>query len=603
MSSDESKDWEIARLKDELDFIQKRLARFEIIAQNLRDTQHKLDTHLDEFARIHEYARRAFDTSDRLELYSTIAEGIVDVLQLEVGAVFHVDIPDERLILIRSENLSAGRTSFPIPSEQWKTLGVVGNFEKSEAICESPAVSKPWLELGLSSAIFMPFYDNDRRLSLVMLGGVLEEDKDVYDFIPGELISPFMVFCQQMNGILGLFDALEAAHKATRAKSRFLANLSHEIRTPMNAILGMVQIAQRHRRPEETERCINQIAVSSKHLLGLINEVLDISKIEDGKFKLIRESFNLRDLVESVHVGIVLLAEAKNQFFTIDMSGLESVRLIGDKMRLSQVLINLLGNAVKFTPEGGRIKLDISEFSRDDNSITLRFVVEDTGIGIAPEFQKKLFQPFVQADDSISRDYGGTGLGLAISQRIVELMGGRIEVESVLGKGTRFSFSASFDFGNMNPQTEHQMSAIEEELPDFNGYRILIVDDVKINRVILASFLKETNIIIDEAENGDGAVKMFLASPPGYYSLVFMDVQMPIMDGCSATREIRRSNRPDAETLPIIAMTANVFKEDVQEVLQAGMNGHIGKPIDMKLVIDMLRKNIRPLTSDRDEER
>ncbi|HBT75577.1 MAG TPA: hypothetical protein DEB39_01335 [Planctomycetaceae bacterium] len=359
----------------------------------------------------------------------------------------------------------------------------------------------------------------------------------------------------------------------------------------MNAVIGMVQIAERSTEPGEIERCIRQIGISSKHLLGLLNDVLDLSKIEEGKLKLAHNPFDLRQVIESVGAGLVQMARSKSQQLAIEFRNIDGTRLLGDDMRLSQVLLNLLGNALKFTPRRGRIRLDVSEFSRDADHVTFRFSVSDTGIGIAPEFMGRLFKPFEQADNGISRNYGGTGLGLAVSRHLVELMEGHIHAESVLGQGTCVHFSIRFEIDKSTAETG-KGAAAPDSPPDFGGRRILIVDDVKINRLVLVSFLRGTNTLIDETENGAEAVEKILASPPGYYSLVFMDVQMPVMDGCTATRTIRSSNHPDARRLPIIAMTANVFKEDVQEVHDAGMNGHIGKPIDLQLVLDTIRKTI-----------
>jgi CheY-like chemotaxis protein len=327
----------------------------------------------------------------------------------------------------------------------------------------------------------------------------------------------------------------------------------------------------------------------------LINDVLDISKIEDGKLKLANNSFDLYQTIESIRVSMLQLSQNKSQTLLVDFHNLDNLRLLGDDMRLSQVLINLLGNAIKFTQDNGLIRLDISKFSHNSHSITLQFSVSDTGIGIAPEFLEHLFKPFAQADNTISRNYGGTGLGLTISQHIVELMGGSIRVESVLGKGTRFTFYTRFEKDTTSTSKNDRQGNIQEEFSDFSGYRILIVDDVRINRMIICSLLKETHIIIDEVENGKEAVEKILSSPAGYYLLVLMDMQMPVMDGCTATRTIRTSSHPDATQLPIIAMTANVFKEDVQEVLDAGMNGHIGKPIDIQIVLETIRKTINKL--------
>jgi signal transduction histidine kinase len=594
MLPERSQEQEIEYLRAELDSISRKAARSEVIAQSLRDTQHRLDLHISKFARMHDYAQRAFSAKDTQTLHTTIAEGIIDIFQLEAAALFEINFADQQLILLNGLNLETEETVFTLDPEEWKSQGFAGYLlsPKPQAYCESPVTAKIWAEMGLSHVIVMPALNNRQKINGLILGGISETNKDFYDFLPQELTSPFMVYCQQMYGIMGLFEAVDQANQAAHAKSRFFANLSHEIRTPMNAIIGMTQIAERSDDPEEINRCIKQINTSSKHLLSLINDVLDISKIEDGKFNLARNAFDLRQLAESIRNSMIQFAQNKSQTFDVDFHYPNNLRLIGDDMRLSQVLLNLLNNAIKFTPENGSVKLDISEFSQDHDSVTLQFAVTDTGIGIAPELRERIFKPFEQADNTISRNYGGTGLGLAISQHIVGLMGGFIRVESTPGKGSRFAFSVRFEKDNSLPQKKNEQQ-IKKEHADFSGYKILVADDVKINRLIICSLLKDTHITIEEAENGKEALEKIQNSPAGYYLLVLMDMQMPVMDGCTATRMIRASQHPDAKILPIIAMTANVFKEDVQEVLDAGMNGHIGKPVDIQIVLDTIKKSIK----------
>ncbi|MDR0842212.1 MAG: response regulator, partial [Acidobacteriota bacterium] len=581
---------ENARLQSELESMQRWVARAEGVSQQLRDTQQKLDGTIEAFSRMHEYAQMAFMASTRDELATIIAEGIVDVLQLETGALFAVDAQNRRLLLAGQVNFPSDANVVVLPDGKWRQLEALDDLAKNRVVCESSVATEPWLGLGLSKVLYMPFYDNHHEISHLLLCGVSEQSKDVYTFSPKEILSPFMLYCQQMSGILSLHDAFEQANQAGQAKSRFLANLSHEIRTPMNAIIGMVQIARRSRDAEEVERCVRQIDLSSRHLLGLLNDVLDISKIEAGRFELSLDAFDLHRMVEVVRVGLQPLAQNKSLEFAIDFHNIGGLCLTGDEMRLSQVLINLIGNAIKFTPEHGRVTLDIEETSRDNNTVTLRFAVGDSGVGIKREFLDRMFEPFEQADNSISRKYGGTGLGLAISWHLVGLMGGRIRVESEERKGSCFSFSVRFGLEEEGTVAAREAAAVRrEKTPDFSGMTILVVDDVEINRVILKSFLAGTGAVIEEAENGVEAVGKVLASTPSYYALVFMDMQMPNMDGCTATRRIRASGHPDAARLPIIAMTANVFKEDMQEALDAGMNGHVGKPIDFNIVMDTIR--------------
>ncbi|MDR0871111.1 MAG: response regulator [Planctomycetaceae bacterium] len=589
------KDLEIDRLKKELEAVQQKLNRSELVMQSLREVQYQLDTVIDQFSRMHDYARRALTAKNKKTLCSVICEGIIDVMQLETSILFEVDLTEYRMKVAGCEGLDTAEKEFLINEEVWKNHEI-NTVAKGRAVYESPVVSPVWKQFGLSSVVFMVLYDNEKNVQYLLAGAIPESSKDIFDFVPKQILAPFMVYGQLMNGIVNLLDAVEKANQATHTKSRFLANMSHEIRTPMNAVIGMVQIAERSTEPDEIIHCVKQIGISSKHLLGLINDILDISKIEDGKFKLNTAEFDLKEIIASVCISIDQLARNKSQKFSVEFHNVNHFRLYGDDIRMTQVLINLLGNAVKFTPAGGSIHLDITEISQDEKTAMLQFSVSDTGIGIAPEALNRLFKPFEQADNSISRNFGGTGLGLAISKYIVSQMNGELAVKSTLGEGTTFSFAVPFE---KDFSAQQKQIAEENETPDFTGITLLVVDDVKINRMIIKSFLKGTNITVEEAENGEIAVEKIRNSPPGYYSLCFMDMQMPVMDGCTAARKIREweANLPQAagvdKPLPIIAMTANVFKEDVQEVLDAGMNGHIGKPVDLKLVLRTIEQIVQ----------
>ncbi|MDR3248863.1 MAG: response regulator, partial [Treponema sp.] len=392
--------------------------------------------------------------------------------------------------------------------------------------------------------------------------------------------------------------ALEEAERASQAKTDFLANMSHEMRTPMNAIIGMTAIGKAAGDLEKKEYCLEKIAEASTHLLGVINDVLDMSKIEANKFELDLTDFSFEKMVRKTATVINFKVEEKQQTFIVNMSKDIPGNLYGDEQRLSQVIANLLSNAVKFTPEGGTITLDAvleetiplsNKNSPEEGGCAVRVSVTDTGIGISPEQQARLFSSFTQADSSTSRKYGGTGLGLAISRRIVEMMGGHIWVESVPGQGSTFFFVVPLKRGTLE-DLGGAVAAPEtgEEEDNFAGFRVLLAEDVEINREIVLSLLEPTGISIECAENGAMATRIFNASP-GAFDLIFMDIQMPEMDGYEATRVIRASGAANAGTIPIIAMTANVFKEDVERCLESGMNGHVGKPLDFEEVLGVLR--------------
>ena len=516
-----------------------------------------------------------------------------------------------------------------------------------------------------------------------------------------------------------LISARDIAEKASQAKGEFLARMSHEIRTPINAIMGMTTIAKNTDDISRKDYCLEKIDDASSHLLGIINDILDMSKIEANKLELTSGEFNLEKMVEKAVNVVNFRIEQKQQNIVINIGSSIPKTIIGDEMRLNQVIINLLTNASKFTPEEGSIRLNIIKFAQEGRMLTLKFEVQDNGIGISKEQQENLFKSFEQADGSISRKFGGTGLGLAICKRIVELMGGRITVESELNKGAKFIFTIQAEKGmnqseiKLNPdinvgnlrvlavddsseirdyfenimakfsiycdvapgarealslieqnknepyniffidwmmpgidgielarmikQSDVQnciiimistakWAEIEEEAigagvdkfigkplfpsaliniinesfsggvmlnvktepgsqmsgkkPNFEGQHILVAEDTEINREIIKAFLQNTKVKIDFAVNGAEAVESFKSSPDKY-NAILMDVQMPKMDGLQATRAIRALDIERAKTIPIIALTANVFKEDIEECLSAGMNSHIGKPIDM----------------------
>ncbi len=377
-----------------------------------------------------------------------------------------------------------------------------------------------------------------------------------------------------------LVAAVDEAIDASKAKSEFLARMSHEIRTPMNAIIGMTNITKRKLHEEGCCKDnllpnVLQIESSSLHLLGLLNDILDISKIEAGKIELSNESFDLSKLINDVTSIISPRCEAKNITFTTNIQGLEHTQFISDELRLRQILINLLGNAAKFTPELGAITFSVEQKERKDGKTLVFFSVADTGTGINPEKLKSLFVPFEQGGGHITRMYGGTGLGLSISRSIAHMLQSEIEVVSEENKGSEFYFSVWLE-------EDIQLTSVsdaQDAVIVAPGKRILLVDDVEINRIIAMELLSSFEFTIDEAADGTEAVQIFAASPENYYDLVFMDIQMPKMNGYETTVAIRALERADAKTTPIIAMTANAFKDDIDMAFESGMNGHIAKPI------------------------
>ena len=386
----------------------------------------------------------------------------------------------------------------------------------------------------------------------------------------------------------------ENAEAATRAKSAFLANMSHEIRTPLNAVIGMAELVKRRITSDTLHIAekVDAILNASQHLLDILNDVLDFSKIESGKLTLEQEPFSLQCVSQTVENIIQQRCKDKRIKIQTNLEELPDTAVMGDQLRLKQVLINLLGNAIKFTREQGEICFWADIFETSATHIHIRYTVSDNGIGMSPKQVRKLFTAFEQTDSSIAKRFGGTGLGLAISQRLVREMGGEITVKSVLGKGTAFCFELILPIADSDKRAADSSLGDALSIPNLAGKRILLVEDIEINRLILVELLHDTHVDIDEAENGETAVAMFSSSPENYYDLIFMDIQMPGIDGYETTQQIRALDRDDASSIAIIAMTANAYREDVQKALDAGMDWHIAKPVQIDNLIVMLKDTL-----------
>ena len=378
-------------------------------------------------------------------------------------------------------------------------------------------------------------------------------------------------------------EALQSAERASKAKTDFLSNMSHDIRTPMNAIIGITTLMKNElHQPEKLAEHLGKLETSGQLLLGIINNILDMSRIESGKTTLNVEKMNLPQQVSQLDSIIRQQAGQRRQTFTVN-THLQHENVLADPNRLNQVLMNILSNAVKYTPKGGHIRLEVEELPRNEHFARYRFVVQDDGIGMSEEFQKTLFDPFTREEKSGTNKVQGTGLGMAITKSIVDLMGGTIHVESTPGKGTRFEVVLEFPIdAEADTVQEAQVLPEEEETASpLSGMKFLCAEDNAINAEILEMLLESKGAHCKIYPNGQEIVDAFASVKPGEYDMILMDIQMPVMDGLEATRRIRNGENPLGRIIPILAMTANAFLEDMQKSKEAGMDVHLSKPVDI----------------------
>ena len=402
---------------------------------------------------------------------------------------------------------------------------------------------------------------------------------------------------QQLNKLrMAAEDALHVAESANKAKSTFLSNMSHDIRTPMNAIIGFTTLALSSiTEQEKVKDYLGKILSSSNHLLSLINDILDMSRIESGKVVLEEQETNLAVLADELEHLLSEQAKAQGLELKVDYSKLRDRDVFCDKTRLNQVLLNLLSNAVKFTPAGGHVSFTLTQLEQlSPGKGVYEIRVKDDGIGMTAEFAKRVFEPFERERTSTVSKIQGTGLGMAIAKNIIDMMGGTIDLHTKKGEGTEFVLRLELVLQTQPKPVEAKQQELLPEASSeyFAGKRLLLVEDNELNREIACMILCKYGFELETAENGQEAVEMVAAAAPGYYDLVLMDIQMPIMDGHEATRRIRALENPELAKVPIVAMTANAFDEDRRAAKDCGMNGFISKPINMQEVIQALRDNL-----------
>ena len=379
----------------------------------------------------------------------------------------------------------------------------------------------------------------------------------------------------------------EEAMQANKAKSVFLSHMSHDIRTPMNGIMGMVdKIRKNKENPEVVAECLDKIDVASGHLLSLLNDILDMSALEQGKVELERKPFDLCRELEDLQLIVEEQGREKNVRFTVNAEKIEHTMLLGSPLHLRRILLNLISNAMKYNREDGTVELLVEETGSAGKTVDFLFEVRDTGIGMSQEFlEQHLFQPFAQENDNVRTVYQGAGLGMSIVASLVQAMGGTIRTRSKPGEGTIFTLELSFAIA---PEPVRK----PEELPagDIRGMRVLVVEDNALNLEIMQCLLEDAGAIVTVARDGAAAVEAVRSSPEGGFDAILMDIMMPVMDGLEASRQIRALSRPDVANVPIIAMTANAFEEDRKRSAEAGMNDHLTKPLQPRLLMDTLAK-------------
>ena len=410
---------------------------------------------------------------------------------------------------------------------------------------------------------------------------VMQSGTKGYDFFA------FHKTTEMHRRIQGYEERLMQAEEANHSTTTFLSRMSHEIRTPMNGIIGMLTLAEgKLEKDNPAMQYLEKVDELSDHLLSLINDILDMSRIEAGRVQLESKPFSLRQLADRLYDMFAKNLEARGVHYEVRFEDMTVDYVIGDELRISQAIINFLSNAVKFTSEG-EIIVTFRQMMRSAGHVDLMVRVHDTGIGMAPEFINRIFRPFEQESIETTKRYGGTGLGMAITDHIVRLMGGEIVVESEPGKGSDFSVYLHLPEAEAPEQTAKVKALSEDDAEEkmqdsFKGRHILLAEDNEINAMIAVEILQEMGAEVDVAENGEVAVERFSAQPAGHYDFILMDVQMPVMDGRTATRHIRALNREDAKTIPIFGLSADAFVEDERLSKESGMNSHFSKPVDFR---------------------
>jgi len=467
--------------------------------------------------------------------------------------------------------------------------------DEQERICFSNLVSIPAIlhdlrEKGQRSVSYLRTVDGVAECIRLQYSWLDEAGRDI--LVMRSDISE--AYRKEQSQMQLLQEEKHAAEAASIAKSEFLSRMSHDIRTPLNGIIGMTYLAQKQKNPERTADCLTKIDTSSKFLLSLINDVLDMSKAESGKIELHLEPYPPQEFERYLNAIIIPLCEERRQTFQLETAAIiPGLIPLLDKLRINQVIFNLLSNAIKYTPEGGTVRCRVHEGRLSEERISMTIEIIDNGIGMSEEFQKVLFDPFTQERPVNSAEMHGTGLGLAITKRLIDAMDGRISVSSQLGRGT--AFKVELELGCITEEKQSEIEAAESVSDQYDilaGRHVLLCEDHPLNQEIAKAILEEKGMIVEVAGDGQAGLKAFAASSPEYFDAVLMDIHMPVMDGYEAARSIRMLERKDAASVPIIAMTADAFAEDIRRCMDAGMNSHVAKPIDPQALDQVLKKEM-----------
>ena len=518
-------------------------------------------------------------------------EHMITAMAADYRSIFHADLDTDECLCVRASEKQDDRMVkgkvFPFHEsfvDYARRFVVPSDREAFLAFIDPENIRKRLASETMIAHRYLSTRSGSEQYEMLRIAGVrlIEEREDhIVHAIAAGFSDVDRETREQMEQNRALTEALARAEEANAAKTAFLSSMSHEIRTPMNAIIGLDNIALRDPSiSPETRDELEKIGSSARHLLALINDILDMSRIESGRMVLKSEEFSFREMLGQINTIINGQCEDKRLLYEHRMLGQTDDYFIGDALRIRQILINILGNAVKFTDPPGTVTFTVEQTEHTENCRMLHFTIKDTGVGMDENFLPKLFEPFSQEDATTTNRYGGSGLGMALTKNMVDLMGGRINVESRKGCGTTFFVELPLC------RTQHVESQDTEKDPEteisVEGLHVLIAEDVEMNAEILTDLLEIEEITSEWARNGQIAVEMFAKSPAGHFDAILMDMRMPVMDGLAATKEIRKLDRPDAAEIPIIALTANAFEEDVRQCLQAGMNAHLSKPVDIE---------------------